>query len=153
MNKKFTKITDLPALLVFAVFAVCILTVLLFGARVYRDLAQQGEESFGQRTAAQYVRMRVRQAQTVGVGDFEGCPALELRERIGEEWYLTRVYCHEGYLRELLCIEKAAVSPGDGEKILKAEQLQLSLEGDLLIATVDGKEVVLQLRGKEAGSP
>ena len=72
MKEKGTKLTDLLALTVFAVFALCVLLVLLSGARVYRGLVQRGEESFTSRTAARYVTMRVRQAESVAVGDFEG---------------------------------------------------------------------------------
>ena len=148
MKEKFTKITDLLALTVFAVFAVCILLVLLYGANVYQNLVRRGEESFEMRTAAQYVATRVRQAETVTVADFEGCEALVLPEEIDGARYLTRVYCFEGYIRELFCAENAALSPEDGEKVMAADSLRFLVEDDLLLATIDGREVLLQLRGK-----
>lgn len=153
MKKKFTRITDLPALLVFAVFAVCVLTVLLYGARVYGDLVQRGEESFRQRTAAQYVATRVQQAESVSVTDFGGCEALTIREDIDGRGYLTRVYCYGGYLRELFCAESAALEPQDGEKVIPAESLGLSIEGDVLTAVLDARTVYLQLRGKAGTAP
>ena len=150
MKKKFTKITDLPALLVFAVFAVCVLTVLLYGARVYGDLVQRGEESFRQRTAAQYVATRVQQAESVSVTDFGGCEALTIREDIDGRCYLTRVYCYGGYLRELFCAENAALLPENGEKILPAEELRCALTEQLLTVQIDGRTLYLHLQGKEA---
>lgn len=150
MKEKSTKLTDLLALLVFAVFALCVLLVLLSGAKVYRELVSRGEASFESRTAAQYVTTRVRQAEAVTVGDFEGCQALVIPEEIDGEIYITRVYCHDGYIRELFCAENAALSPEDGEKILPAESLHFSITGDLLTAQVGGREVFLSMTGKEA---
>ena len=153
MNKKFSNTTDLLALAVLAVFAVCVLMTLLFGVRVYRNLVRRSEDSFERRTAAQYVATRVRQAETVTVTDFEGCEALTIHDQIGGTTYVTRLYCHEGYLRELFCAENAALQPDAGEKILPAEQLELAIENDLLSVRVNGVHVLLQLRGKGVAAP
>ena len=103
MKEKRSKLTDLLALTVFAVFALCVLLVLLSGAKVYRGLVQRGEENFAARTAARYVTMRVRQARTVTVGDFEGCEALVIPENVDGATYLTRLYVYDGHIRELHC--------------------------------------------------
>ena len=153
MKEKFTKITDLLALTVFAVFAVCVLITLLYGANVYQNLVQRGEESFGVRTAAQYVTTRVRQAETVTVADFEGCEALVLPEEIDGARYLTRVYCYEGHIRELFCAENAALSPEDGEKVMPVDSLSFLVEDGILTVSIDGREVLLQLRGKGEEMP
>ena len=150
MKEKRSKLTDLLALTVFAVFALCVLLVLLSGAKVYRGLVQRGEENFAARTAARYVTMRVRQARTVTVGDFEGCEALVIPENVDGATYLTRLYVYDGHIRELYCAENAALSPADGEKILPADSLRFDLEGRLLTMTVDGQALYLDLSGKEA---
>lgn len=150
MKEKGTKLTDLLALTVFAVFALCVLLVLLSGARVYRGLVQRGEESFTSRTAARYVTMRVRQAESVAVGDFEGCDALIIPEEIDGNTYLTRVYVYDGHIRELYCAENAALSPADGEKVLPADSLHFDLEDSLLTVSLDGQQLYLDLHGKEA---
>ena len=133
---------------VFAFFALCALLVLLSGVKVYRQLVRRGEETFAARTAAQYVTMRVRQAESVTVTDFEGCESLTVSETIDGERWLTRVYCHEGFLRELYCVENAALHPQDGEKILPLENLGFSLEEDLLTVYFPQREVLLCLNGK-----
>lgn len=150
MKEKRSKLTDLLALTVFAVFALCVLLVLLSGAKVYRGLVQRGEENFAARTAARYVTMRVRQARTVTVGDFEGCEALVIPENVDGATYLTRLYVYDGHIRELYCAENAPLSPADGEKILPADSLRFDLEGSLLTMTVDGQALYLDLSGKEA---
>lgn len=153
MKKKFTKITDLMALLVFAAFAVCVLLVLLYGARSYRNVVRRGEESFRERTAVQYVSMRVRQAERVTVTEFGGCRTLAFHEQIDDAAYVTRLYCYDDYLRELFCAEQASLPPEAGEKIMPAESLQLSVEDRLLTVTVDGQVVKLSLRGKGEDLP
>lgn len=150
MNEKTTKITDVLALLVFAIFAVCVLLVLLGGAKVYRQVVAQGEAQFEKRTAAQYVTMRVRQAEAVTVDTFGEGDALVIAEKLDGETYLTRVYCCDGYLRELYCAEDAALLPRDGEKILPADSLKLSLTGDLLTVQIDAQTLYLCLSGREA---
>lgn len=79
------------ALLAFGAFAVCILLVLLSGARVYRNLSDSGLEGYEERTARQYIAACIRQAETVMVERFDGCSALVGREEIDGEVYLTRV--------------------------------------------------------------
>lgn len=150
MKERSTKITDLLALTVFAVFALCVLLVLLSGARVYRETVRRSEENFMRRTAAQYVTTRVYQAESVRVEEFGGCEALVIPETVDGETYLTRVYCHDGYIRELYCAEKSALSPADGEKVLKADSLQFSVTQDLLTVQLDDGELFLCLQGKEA---
>ena len=65
MREQNTKL-HMSALLplgVFALFAVCVLSVLLTGAKVYKGLAQRDQDSYQRRTGAQYLATRVRQAR------------------------------------------------------------------------------------------
>ena len=148
--KNSAKMTDLFALLVFVIFAVCLLAVLLGGARSYETVVQRGGASYEARTAAQYVTTRVRQAGGVAVADFSGCDALVIPEVMEEETYLTRVYCYDGYLRELYCPENATLGPQDGEKLIPMEDMQLSVDGGILRVQLDSQELLLHLEGKEA---
>lgn len=153
---KHRKLTDLISLVVFGIFAVCILLVLLTGAEAYRNMVNRGDAYYHRRTATQYIATRVRQSdmdQGIRVAEFSGLDCLELREEIQGEVYLTRVYCYEGYLRELFTGENGQVSPESGEKILEAREITLSLEADILRANItlpDGcvQELVLYLRSK-----
>jgi len=128
------KAESLLALLLFAVFAVCILTVLLTGADVYQRLSSRDQSSYDQRTAAQYLATRIRQADTadgVTLRVFEGRDALVLVQEIDGVRYETMLYCHDGYLCELFMEAEAlldedgayTVVPEDGEKVLAADTL------------------------------
>jgi len=125
----------LLVLLLFGAFAICILSVLLTGADVYRKLSARDELSYNRRTAAQYLTMRVRQADQLGdvsIRPFEGEDALVITEVIEEDVYETLVYCYDGYLRELFAAADGGFMPEDGEKVLVAQDLSIQQTGQLL---------------------
>ena len=145
----------LMILLLFGVFSVSVLGVLLSGAGVYRQLSRRDEHAYAQRTAAQYVTMRLRQSSgKVSVVPFGDGETLELWEQIGGETYVTRVYYSNGGVWELFCRTDAQVDPQDGQVVLPAEAMHFQLEDDLLtirLINTDGEEMdlILALRGKE----
>ena len=94
MKKRLVKhhLDGLIALLLFGVFAVCVLVVLLTGADAYRRLTQRDEAAYDRRVCAQYMATRLRQADSfegVAIEDFQGTDALVLAAGDG---YVTRIY-------------------------------------------------------------
>ena len=161
-RQKDHSLNGLLALVLFGVFAACVLSVLLTGADAYQRLTERDRASYASRTAAQYIATRVRQADCSGgvtVGAFGGGDALELWERVDGEDYLTRVYCYDGWLRELFTDAEGEFSPEDGEKVLEADSLELSLSpaGVLTVDLTDGdgacQKVTLFLRSGEEAAP
>ena len=153
MKKPASRITQVLTLLTTAVFALGVLLVLLTGADRYRNLVDRGAAAYEDRTALQYLTTRVHQAQWVEAGTVEGCPVLILGETIDGVDYTTRVYCHDGWLRELYTLPGAAIPLSAGEPILEAECLELTLEGQLLTVKLDQRELFLHLpEGGEVGS-
>ena len=70
----------LGVLLSFTLLAMCLLAVLLGGVRVYRGLAERGQESFQRRTAMEFLETRLRQADSAGgvwLGAFDGTESRE----------------------------------------------------------------------------
>ena len=137
-NGKFS-MEGVLALVLFGIFALCILGALLQGVRVYRNLTERGESSYENRTAAQYLVTRVRQTDCAGalsIGTFGMVETLELTETIGDEEYVTRVYCFDGYIRELFSAASYDFQPFDGECILPAQALDFNLENGLLTAQI-----------------
>ena len=57
-------IEGLIALLLFGVFAVCLMTVLLTGANAYRSLTDRDQTAYDRRVCAQYMATRLRQADS-----------------------------------------------------------------------------------------
>ena len=145
------QIDGLIALLLFGVFSVCILAVLLTGADAYRRLTERDRAAFDRRTTLQYIATRVRQsdrANGVRVDDFHGVDALILDDGDG---YVTRVYCHEGYIMALYAEESLDLGLEAGEAIMEAEPLAFSMEDGRLRVSSGEDSLVLSLRsGKGA---
>lgn len=139
------------ALVLFGIFALCVLAVLLQGAKIYRQLTERGQQSYQQRTAAQYLVTRVRQADAVSavsVGSLGTVETLELTETIDGTRYVTRVYCWDGQIRELFSAADRRFAPEDGQCILPAQGLDLELNDGLLTAEIvdeDGQSVQISV--------
>ena len=87
-------------LLLFGVFACCLMLVLLTGASSYKRVADRGEEAYEQRICTQYIATKVRHNDYSGgvtVGPFsEEEPELStlfLHQTIEGEDYWVRIYC------------------------------------------------------------
>lgn len=147
-------------LVLFAVLAVCVLTVLLTGAGAYDRLTKRGQEAYKTRTVPQYIATKVRQADVAGgirLGQIDGVETLELHESIDGTRYVTRIYCYDGYVRELFSMADTVVEPIAGEPIMEAKELRFALEEGCLRIVVkqeDGlmTEQNLTLRSAEGGN-
>ncbi len=153
MTNKSVKhpLLNILPLLLFAVLATSVLIVLLTGARIYGNLSVRRDSSYLERTAVQYVSVKVKQTSrldsSVSVEDFHGYDAITLRESIDGVEYLTRIYCHDGYLKELFSDAENEMLPDDGEKLLKSDALFAKKENGLLTVTlqIDGKEIAFTI--------
>ena len=126
----------LIALLLFGVFAACLLAVLLTGAGAYKRLNARDEEAYVRRTCMQYVANRVHQAprpEDVAVEPFGDKESLAI---VDSDGFVTRVYYYDGYLMELYSSVSSGLNPQDGEKIMEISGLSLSLEDGMLAVTV-----------------
>lgn len=142
---KQRNMTAVWSLLVFALFALCLLLTVLTGAKAFRQTVYSTEEASDRRTKIQYLSAKVRQGQNPVLEDFGGCEALAFRQEIDGRDYVTYVYCQEGWLRELFCAEGAALSPSDGEKVIPVEAFEASVNEGLLTIVVDGETLHLSL--------
>lgn len=152
--------TAIAALLVLVVFATGVLSVLLAGASAYKRVNQRDQNAYESRTATQYLATKVRQAakpEAVSIVLFEGCQALQIAREIDGEVYVSRIYCYDGWLRELFCAADGAFAPGDGEQVLPADGLTLQLEDGLLAAQLKTGErtqrLTLTIRGGKEQLP
>ena len=157
---KKSSLTGVLVLLVFAVFMVSVLFVLLCGADTVQKLTSRDQRTYNHRTAVQYVAMRVHQADVAGAVTVENgeTPALVLTETIEGQSYETRIYCYDGYLREMFCQQNAGLSPEFGEEILPMEDFRISLSDTLLQAEffmLDGtaESLSLYLRSEGGAAP
>lgn len=157
-NKGHRKITDLLALMVFAVFAFCVAAVLLLSARTYNTLTERGSRTYEHRTGTRYLTTRFQQAESVYPEDFCGLSAMTVRDEINGKNYLTRVYLYEGTVRELFSGENAKVFPEDGQVVMEAQALSFLAQDGLLTAEItlaDGtvEKVLLWLPNWKEAAP
>ena len=156
-------------LLLFAVFAGCILIVLLFGASAYEKLVERDQAAYNQRTGIQYLAAKVRHSDSadhIFVGSFsdrtdasaDDIDTLYL-QFVGDEGdipgFYTQIYYYDGYIREVLCAEDSGLFPEDGSKIMAADGLEISKSGNLISCIVineDGSESSLKLAVRSGGN-
>ena len=162
MKKKETKqyMDGVLVLLLFAIFATCILSVLMAGAGVYKRIVARDTAQYNARTCARYLETKIRSAECaeqVAVLSFGDGDALSLKEEIGGREYATLIYLHDGWLMELFSAADSGMPPESGEKLMEAETLELTRSGDLLqIDLTDGEgtqqRLFLSLRGGEGAA-
>lgn len=159
MNKQTNKnqVSSLAPLVLFVVFTTCVLTVLLTGADVYQKISNRDRNAFQQRTVAQYITTRIRQsdmADMIFVGNFNDNPGahseserqksasettgdtLFLKEELGGRTFYTRIYCNDGYLRELFAQAGLEFAPTMGVQILELKALQFTMDDELLYVQI-----------------
>ena len=158
-----SNLTALAPLLIFLIFTICILTVLLTGADIYKKISLRDHNSFQRRTTVQYLTTRIRQSDAEGMifaGDFNAesvtdtGDTLFLKEEINGRTFFTRIYCHGGYLYELFSEAGLETSKQYGEKILKVNALSFTIRGNLLYVEITHADsvtetLILQLHSKE----
>jgi len=144
------RISGLMALLLFAVFAICIMLVLLTGAKVYQRLVQRDQKNFDSRTAVSYLTAKIHQSDCIsslGDGEFAGTDMLVITETIDGIVYETRIYCYDGYICELFTIEGSESSPEDGIRVLPAKSLKAAVEkGNVCVEITDMNDQVLVMK-------
>ena len=157
-------------LLLFAVFAGCILIVLLFGTSAYEKLVERDQAAYDQRTGVQYLAAKIRHSDSadhIYVGSFSDRTSVDADEINtlylqfdGEDGevvpgFYTKIYYYDGYIREVLCAEDGGLLPEDGSEILAAEGLQISKNGNLISFTVtneDGTESSMNIALRSGGN-
>lgn len=158
-ERKQLKMGSLMALILFGVFAACLLFLLLTGADVYQKMRDRDMATYDSRTVVQYITTRVRQADRADcltVEVFDGLDALILLEEVDGELYETKLYCYDGWLMELYAAADSDLSPMDGERILELSELEFALADGFLQAKLtlpDGRAeaISLQLRSGREG--
>lgn len=160
------EIDTLFLLLLFTLFAGCILLVLLLGASSYEGIVKRDARAYDARTGVQYIAAKVRHSDETGcvqTGSFsdradataDDISTLYLKMSAGGEDYYTKIYYYDGYIRELLCPENIELRPEAGQEVLAASAFSVTQEGTLLRVTIEenGEEhsLSLSVRSGERG--
>lgn len=135
----------LPFLLI-TIFGLCILFVLLFGAKLYKEAVSRDTENFEVRIINQYIFTRIHQSDGVDmafIGDFENATpsdsgdTLFIKETINGQIYYTRIYSFDGALYELFSSEEDSFERCDGEIILPIASISFTQEEGLITVSIE----------------
>lgn len=148
MNKKTGSrshvISQAFVFLLLGVFAVFSTLMVLLGAQLYRGIVDQTELHNARRVLYSYVNNAVRGndgEKCIRTESIGGVDVLVFDWFVDDEHYETKVYCHEGGLRELFSDAGQAFEPGYGEVICGAQAFRPELvDGTLLKIYIEDAE-------------
>ena len=119
-------------LLIFMLFTFSGVSALLLAVNSYRNIIQSETETATYRNKVSYLREVIHQKDIKGqisVKKIDGNDALVID--VSED-FAQYIYASDGYLRELLAKKDADISLDFGEKIMEAESLDITMDGNVL---------------------
>jgi len=128
-------------LIIFSIFAVSVLMVLMLGASIYRNINDISTEKQNDHTALAYIWTKTRnfdQVDGISVEYFNGVSALVIDEKIGDTYFRTRIFNHNGWLVELFSDASLDFSLDDGVRIVPVDDLSFEAHEHGLIQVVLG---------------
>lgn len=121
-------ISSLFSLVLFGIFALFLMLMLLFSARVYQQTVKQTDSDSSLGTAVTYLTTKFRQHDQNGgifTGSLDGIPALCFRDEIREKTYITYIYLDNNELTELFTAEDSQASSSAGTAICSVSDFQV----------------------------
>lgn len=144
MKQQKTFIVDiLFVLALFILFTVSALMLVSIGAEVYRQTTEDMSNNYDMRTSIAYVTEKIRQndslvsleneeySSSITITSLAGKQALDLTQKINDEYYHTYLYLYDGHLKELLVKEGTDL----GEHTLLAGQNIMELSDFEVVQT------------------
>ena len=135
MGSKSRFLEIIPNLLLFFLFVCCMVFVLFSGIHVYKSVSAVADEQFNINICNSYITAKIRHYDRVNgvtVDQIEGKDAILLKETIEKEEYVTFLYCSDGYLKELFCVENRNVDLSAGHPIALLDDFECELQNGLL---------------------
>jgi len=132
-------------MIVFCVFAVSVLTVLILSAGIYRNMTDISRDREDERTILSYIWTKAKSGDDAGmihVGKFDGISALFYDEIIGDTLYRTAIYLYDGWVMELFSNPESGLTPQDGMRLMRLDDLWFGLNGNDTIAVHAGDQVL-----------
>lgn len=147
-------------LALFGLFAVSALMLVTVGADVYKHTVDDMSANYETRVSVSYIAEKIRQNDCASIPDngsisitsLGDTPALAMQQEFYDERYITYLYFHEGYLKELLVKEGSYTGDNSlsaGQKIMELSSFSTSMVWDNLLkidlTTADGTQQELYI--------
>ncbi len=123
-------VDTLFVLTLFAVFAICSMLLIAFGANIYQKTINNYEEHFNISTSVAYINEKIRQNDDSGaieLSSFGSSDAFRLTSYYNDVKYYTYIYMDDGYLKELYAKSESKLSPKAGKKLLPINSFDISV--------------------------
>ena len=114
-------------------FAFCSLVLALMGGQAYRQIQAGVDDAFGSNVAASYLGAKLVQNNTAGAVALRGegdDQILTISMPIGDEVYETRIYLHDGQLKETLVLAGEEHRPNEGMSIAQVRSCRFGIAAD-----------------------
>ena len=155
---KSVHIDILFVLIIFCVFSASALASLTLGGSVYKNILAQSQARHDERTSFFYIWTKIKNSDEYGrvyVDNFDGTPALVLEEDLSGQRYLTYIYCHDGWVKELFGTATSEYKLSDGQSILDLGDNELQFlqlrSGAIRISDSRDSLIITTRTGKAAG--
>jgi hypothetical protein len=91
-------------LLLFLLLSLLSVSVIIAGGSVYEAVSENMEENYSRRVTFSYLSTKIRQNDAFGrisAAQKDGTQMIAIKENFAGEEFVTYIYYHDGYLREL----------------------------------------------------
>ena len=115
--------------LLFALFTICSIFLIAFGANIYRKTVSNFDEHYNLTTSVAYVQEKFRQCDTANncvVIPFGDGDALRISTYTNDVEYYTYIYEDDGFLKELYTKADNALAPKAGQRLLEVKNLRIN---------------------------
>lgn len=122
-------VDTLFVLTLFAVFAVCSMLLIAFGANVYQKTINNMDKHFNITTSVTYITEKLRQGDDAGAIDvvsFGDGDAFRIASCVDDIDYYTYIYMDGGYLKELYVKADKDLAPKAGQKLLPITHFEIA---------------------------
>ncbi|MCR5735890.1 MAG: DUF4860 domain-containing protein [Lachnospiraceae bacterium] len=130
-GKRDRSIVDVLFILaLFAVFMLCSMFIVLFGAKIYKRVVADSDVNFSARTTQAYITEKVRSHDHDGGIEViydDGGPVLKLNESYDGTVYCTYLYEDDGYIKEITSSEEYDPAYHMGQKILAVKSFDVDM--------------------------
>ena len=150
----YTMIPVVFVLTLFLILSALSCMIIIRGSGVYEKLTENMERNYETRVSFSYVATKLRQSDRAGfiiADEIDGVPVLGVKEKYGDEWYVTYVYYYDGWIREIMLDyyggETIEFDLSDGDGIIKSRSFGFAFEGDRVILSLEKEDGRVQELG------
>lgn len=126
-------VDTLFVLALFAVFAICSMLLITFGANIYKKTVDNLDEHYNLTTSTTYITEKFRHSDSAGahsVTSFGDGNAFKINSIVDNVHYSTYIYQDNGYLKELYTKSENPLPPESGQRLLPINSFDVEKKND-----------------------